>query len=74
MQTRSSFTLLGAVILLLVGCGAAEDSSERPEPTPVEETAFGEMVGTLDKARSVEGAVLQQKEDVDRALQESEGQ
>jgi hypothetical protein len=73
MQTRSGFTLLGAVISLLVGCGAAEDSSERPEPPAVEETAFGEMVGTMDKARSVEGAVLQQKEDIDRAIQDSEG-
>jgi hypothetical protein len=73
MQTRSAFAILGAVLLSL-GCGAAEDSSESSEPTPVEETAFGEMVGTIDKARSVEDTVLQQKEDTDRAIQESEGQ
>jgi hypothetical protein len=73
MQTRSAFAILGAVLLLL-GCGAAEDSSETAEPPPVEETAFGEMVGTIDKAHSVEGTVLQQKEDTDRAIQESEGQ
>jgi hypothetical protein len=40
----------------------------------VEETAFGEMVGTIDKAQSVEDTVMQQKEDTDRAIQESEGQ
>jgi hypothetical protein len=73
MQTRSAFAILGAVLLLL-GCGAAEDASESSEPPPVEETAFGDMVGTIDKARSVEGTVLQQKEDTDRAIQESEGQ
>ena len=73
MQTRSAFAILGAALLLL-GCGAAEESSESSEPPPVEETAFGEMVGTIDKARSVEGTVLQQKEDTDRAIQESEGQ
>ena len=73
MQTRSAFAILGAVLLLL-GCGAAEDSSENSEPPPVEKTAFGEMVGTIDKARFVEGTVLQQKEDTDRAIQESEGQ
>ncbi len=72
MPTRSAFAILGAAILLL-GCGA-EQSSETAEPPPVEETAFGEMVGTIDKAHSVEDTVMQQKEDTDRAIQESEGQ
>lgn len=73
MQMRSAFAILGAVLTLL-GCGATKDSSESSEPPPVEKTAFGEMVGTIDKAHSVEDTVLQQKEDTDRAIQDSEGQ
>lgn len=74
MQKRSAFAVVGAASVLL-GCGAAEDSSsEASQPPPVEETAFGDMVGTMDKARSVEDSVMQQKEDTDRAIRESEGQ
>ena len=72
MQTRSAFAILGAALVLL-GCGQAEDAREQ-SPQPVEETAFGNMIGTIDKARSVEGTVLQQKDDTDHAIQQSEGQ
>lgn len=55
--------------LLLTACGSEQQPAE---PLPVKDTAFGEMVGTVDKARGVEGTIMQQKEDVDRALQENE--
>ncbi len=55
---------------LLAGCGATVEP-QRSEP--VEDTALGDMVGTMDKARSVQDATLRHKDDLDRALQESEG-
>lgn len=66
--------LAGSLALCaLLGC-SAENAEERPEPPPVEETVFDDMVGTMDRARSVEDTTMQHKQDLDRALQESEGQ
>lgn len=52
---------------LLVACGSAP----KPPP-PVEETAFKDMAGAMDKARAVEGTMQQHKEDLDRTLQQNE--
>ena len=55
--------------LLLCGCGSAEDSAaDKTEPVPVEDSVFGDMVGTMDKARAVEDTTMQRKQDLDRAL------
>ncbi|HEY6644712.1 hypothetical protein [Povalibacter sp.] len=54
----------------LAGCG----SSERPEPPPVEDTAFGEMVGTIDKAHGVQDTVDAQKQQTDQQIDAAEGQ
>jgi hypothetical protein len=43
------------------------------EPPPVKDTAFGDMVGTMDKARGVETTTLQHKQDMDRTLEQQEG-
>ncbi len=72
MHTVRALAMSFLVILTMTGCGASETPEESQSP-PIEETAFGETVGTLDKARAVEGTVMQQKEDIDQALQESEG-
>jgi hypothetical protein len=71
MQMLRVFAALLAA-LILNACGRADEDVS--EPAPVEQTAFGEMVGTVDKARAVEGTVLRQKEDMDRTLQESDAQ
>jgi hypothetical protein len=57
----------------LAACGAHEEGQQRPPPPPVEDTAFGPMVGTMDKARGVEDTTLQHKEDMDQELQRQEG-
>jgi hypothetical protein len=57
--------------LMLIGCGSAD--RERAPP-PVEETAFGDMVGTMDKARGVQDTVDAHKQDLDRQLESQEGQ
>lgn len=50
----------------LVACGS--ESEPAREPPPVQDTVFGDMVGTKDKARAVEGSMQQQKEERDRAI------
>lgn len=67
---RTAFAL--ALVAMLAACGATEDSP-RAEPPPVEETAFGDMVGTMDKARGVEDATMQHKQNLDAAVDASEG-
>ena len=57
----------------LCACGpdpAPKDPSSLPA---VKDTFSGDMVGTMDKARAVEATTLQQKEDMDRAVKEAEG-
>lgn len=54
---------------VLAACG----SEPKPAPPPpVEDTAFGDMKGAMDKARAVEGTMQQHKEDIDRTLQQNE--
>jgi hypothetical protein len=65
---------LGAAALivaasLLTACGAEQKPAE---PPPVEDTAFRDMAGAMDKARAVEGTMQQHKEDIDRVLEQKE--
>jgi hypothetical protein len=64
----------GAIVatVLLAACGAADDDA-RPAPPPVKDSAFGDMVGTMDRARGVQDTTLQHKDDLDRELQQQEG-
>lgn len=58
---------------LQFGCGSGDSAVQRESPPPVEETVFGDTVSTLDKAHAVQDTVLEQKENLDRAISESEG-
>jgi hypothetical protein len=54
-------------VLALSSCGSAE-------PPPVQDTVVGDMVGTMDRARSVETTTLQHKQALDEAIeQQAEG-
>jgi hypothetical protein len=54
----------------LAACGSAE---EPRKPPPVEDTVFRDTVVTpIDKAKNVENVVMEQKRDVDRAVDQSE--
>lgn len=57
------------VTSLLAACGSQEQAAA---PPPVEDTAFRDMAGAMEKARAVEGTVQEHKEALDRALQENE--
>ena len=59
---------------VLVGCGDSADRERDREPPPVKDTAFGDMVGTMDKARGVQDTVHAQKQELDKQLSQQEGQ
>ncbi|HEU4652465.1 MAG TPA: hypothetical protein VFS47_00680 [Steroidobacteraceae bacterium] len=66
---------LAVTVAFMSGCFAACGSHEepkQPDPPPVKDTAFGDMVGTMDKARSVQDTTLKQKEAMDRQLEQQE--
>ncbi len=63
--------LVSLCACVFAGCGS---SSEPPEPPPVEDTAFGDMVGTMDKARGVQDTVDAQKQQTDQQIDAAEGQ
>ena len=69
MHKIRSLLAVPAALLILVGCGESADAPE-PTPPPVEDTAFGEMAGTMDKARAIEDTTMQHKEELDRQLDE----
>ena len=66
--TVGLFLLLGTI----AACSSKQDEQAEAPPMKVEDTAFGDMTKTMDRARSVEATTMQQKEDMDRALEASE--
>lgn len=71
MKTTTRAAIIFSGLIVLSACSGGGDEP-RSEPPPVEETAFGDMVGTMDKARSVEETTKQRKEQLDEALEASE--
>jgi hypothetical protein len=70
MSTSHRLICTSALIALLAGCGS--ESHEEAAPPEVKDTAFGDMVGTMDKARGVEDTIGQQKRDTDEQLDKQE--
>ncbi|HXV39994.1 MAG TPA: hypothetical protein VD701_03405 [Steroidobacteraceae bacterium] len=66
-----------AVLLLTAGCGGGgDDRDEEPEEAPmkVEETVFGDLVGTQDKARDRSNAAVEQhREALESRVEADEG-
>ena len=58
-------------ILSLAGCDSSKETEVEQEDR---ETVFDPLVESLDKAKEVENIVLQQKLDMDAALQRMEGE
>lgn len=63
-------TVIPVVLLLIAACG---DEPREPEAPP-EAGVFDELTGTIDRAEAVEEQVLEQKERLDRALDDAEGE
>jgi hypothetical protein len=68
--------LLALIASLTLGaCSTrSEDTEPASEPPPVEDTAFGDLVGTVDKAKGVQDTVDAHKQELDRQLRVNEGE
>jgi len=72
MRTGMMIGLL-AIALPLCGCGSSEPEDEKP-PMKVEDTVFGDLVGTQDKARDrANAAVETHREALESRLEADEG-
>jgi hypothetical protein len=74
MHTTKRVTAL-AVLLLAAGCGGSGgDDEPEEEPMKVEETVFGDLVGTQDKARDRSNAAVEQhREALESRVEADEG-
>ena len=60
-------------MLALAGCGGGEPETEK-EPMKVEDTAFGDLIGTQDKARDRTHAAMDaHREALQKQLEADEG-
>ena len=60
-------------MLALAGCGGGEPEPEK-EPMKVEDTAFGDLIGTQDKARDRTNAAMDaHREALQKQLEADEG-
>lgn len=71
MHTRYLLTSL-CMTLSLCACEPAKEEPPAKPPMPVAETVFAPALGTLDKARSVEGTLQQDKVKADAAIRAAE--
>ena len=61
-------------VVTLAGCGGSDESAEKEEPMKVEDSAFGPLVGTQDKARDRANAAVEvHRESMNKRLDEDEG-
>ncbi len=64
-----------ALALTGAGCGGSDEPEKKKEEVmKVEDTAFGPLIGTQDKARDRSNAAVElHRESLDRRLEEDEG-
>jgi hypothetical protein len=76
----AGLSLAALIALTLVACGGPTTQAEQKDEEAAralgrdtDETVFDDLVQTQDEARAVEGLTLGRKDDLDRALEASEG-
>jgi hypothetical protein len=63
-----------AVAVALAGCGGPDQPEKKEESMKVEDTAFGPLIGTQDKARDrANAAVDVHRKNMDERLEADEG-
>jgi nitrous oxide reductase accessory protein NosL len=59
---------------LVAGCSSNEEPKEEEPPMKVEDTVFGDLIGTQDKARDGANAAVElHRESLNKRLEEDEG-
>lgn len=71
MRTRY-LLITFCMTLSIVACKPASEAPPEKPPMTVSETVFAPTISTLDKARSVEGTLQQDKDDTDAAIKAAE--
>jgi|RhiMethySRZTD1v2_1073278.scaffolds.fasta_scaffold104191_2 hypothetical protein len=78
MNGIARLSLTGLLMVGLAGCGAPpadrKEAEVAPEPgsQEAEETVFDDMIQTQDRARAVEGVLMDSKRDLDTAIDHAE--
>ena len=86
MNRLARVAAAGLALTWLVACGSStsdQEAADRQDAKPApdvkarqgtkDETVFDDMIRTEDKARSVEGTVMQGKANTDAAIEAAEG-
>ena len=78
MNGIARLSLTGLLMVALAGCGAPPADEQEAEVAPdpdsqrAEETVFDDMIQTQDRARDVEGVLMDSKRDLDTAIDHAE--
>ena len=77
MHRTARAIVSGLVLFGLAACGGApapadEEAAQATSPD-AEETIFDDTIQTQDRARAVEGVTMRAKDDLDAAIESSEG-
>ncbi len=78
IKAAAPLSLAALALLIVVGCSAPapepkDEAEARALGRDTDETVFDDMIQTQDKARAVEDLTLGRKDELDRALEASEG-
>ena len=71
MAPSTSMSLAALCLVALAGCSSADQSE--PSAAQAEESAFDPMTSTIDRAQGVDDLMNQRMDDLDKRLEESEG-
>jgi hypothetical protein len=73
MRANVAFGVL-IVALATAGCGGGDEPEKEDPPMKVEDTVFGDLVGTQDKARDRANAAVElHRDSLDSQLEADEG-
>jgi hypothetical protein len=73
MNGPTRAVLICFALAAVASCSPKSDEQKPQDPPPLKDTIFKDTVVTpLDKARSVEGTVLNQKHEADKAIDANE--